>query len=316
MNDWPLVLGFAKEHRNQRLALATLVGREGSSYRMPGARLLIAESGEYCGSLSGGCLEEAIAYQAREVIATGVPRTDYIDTRPHFGCPGVLEIFTEPLPDFELLDKIDSQLQKRIPFALATDTLGTKITPEPSEEAFIEQVTPPIRLIAIGGTSDLLPVFSFAQTLGWQSHRIVPDPRLAAQCNSNSGETISSLTPSELLTQLPPDSQTAVLVMSHHLTTDLAYLKELFPASYGYLGLLGSKRRRETLLNELGELDLLGDTAAIARFHAPVGLDIGASHPNSIALAIVAEIQAALSQRQGGFLRDRLLNIHSIPSRL
>lgn len=304
MSDWPLILGFAKKHREEKLALATLVGREGSSYRMPGARLLIAENGEYCGSLSGGCLEEAIAHQAKNVIATGIPHTDHIDTRPHFGCPGILKVFTEALPDFAMLASIESLLRKRKSFTLKTNNLGTTLSYHNEKEAFTEQVNPPIRLIAIGGTSDLNPVFSFADTLGWQCHRIVPDARLAAETPVTANENLTSLSPADLLTQLSPDSQTAVLVMTHHLATDLAYLKELFPANYGYLGLLGSKRRRETLLSELGELGMLENQAAIARFHAPVGLNIGASHPNTIALAIVAEIQAALTQRPGGFLRD------------
>ncbi|MGJ8723583.1 MAG: XdhC family protein [Roseibacillus sp.] len=311
MSDWPLILGFAKKHREKKLALATLVGREGSSYRTPGARLLITENGEYSGSLSGGCLEEGIAHQARKVISTGIPHTENIDTRPHFGCPGTLKIFTEALPNFDLLDDIDKRLNQRQSFTLVTNSQQTTLTHHAKDEGYCEQVSPPIRLIAIGSTSDLNPVFAFANTLGWQCHRIVPDARLAAETPITASELLTSLSPSELLNKLPPDSQTAALVMTHHLATDLAYLKELFPANYGYLGLLGSKRRRETLLSELGELGLLENQAAIARFHAPVGLDIGASHPNSIALAIVAEIQASLNQRQGGFLRDRLLNIHS-----
>ena len=311
MNDWPLVLGFAKKHRGQKLALATLIGREGSSYRLPGARLLIAENGEFCGSLSGGCLEEGIASQAKKVIASGIARTDHIDTRPHFGCPGVLKIFTEALPDFELLEQIDKSLKTRESFTLVTSPLGTSLTEEHQEEFFEEQVNPPIRLIAIGGTSDLNPVFNFSQTLGWQSYRILPDSRLLEETPSRSGESISHFSPAELLTQFPPDSQTAVLLMTHHLVSDLAYLKELFSIPYGYLGLLGSRRRRESLLAELGELGQLQDMDAISRFHAPVGLDIGASHPNTIALAIVAEIQATLAKREAGFLRDRLLNIHS-----
>jgi xanthine dehydrogenase accessory factor len=41
MSDWPFLFDFARKHRGGRLALATLVAREGSSYRQPGARMLI-----------------------------------------------------------------------------------------------------------------------------------------------------------------------------------------------------------------------------------------------------------------------------------
>ena len=103
---------------------------------------------------------------------------------------------------------------------------------------------------------------------------------------------------------------TAVLVMTHHLATDLAFLREILPAGYGYIGLLGSKRRRETLLAELGELGLLEDPVVTDRLHAPVGLDLGGHHPATIALAIVAEIQAVLAGASGGFLRDKSGTIH------
>ena len=47
------------------------------------------------------------------------------------------------------------------------------------------------------------------------------------------------------------------------------------------------------------------------KLHAPVGLDIGADSPEAIALSIVAEIQAVLHKRAGGFLRERKGSIYS-----
>ena len=81
MSDWPFLFDFARKHGGSRLALATLVAREGSSYRQPGARMLIAEDGSFCGSLSGGCLEEGIANTARKVFAEGKPQRMVIDTQ-------------------------------------------------------------------------------------------------------------------------------------------------------------------------------------------------------------------------------------------
>ena len=53
---------------NQRYALATVVKIGGSTYRRPGARMLITEQGEYWGTISGGCLEGEVAQQALAVI--------------------------------------------------------------------------------------------------------------------------------------------------------------------------------------------------------------------------------------------------------
>ena len=61
------------ENPSQAWALATLVQTEGSTYRKPGARLLVERNGKTLGVLSGGCLEEEIGRYGQDVIATGSP---------------------------------------------------------------------------------------------------------------------------------------------------------------------------------------------------------------------------------------------------
>jgi xanthine dehydrogenase accessory factor len=83
----------------------------------------------------------------------------------------------------------------------------------------------------------------------------------------------------------------AAIVMSHHLLTDAASLRALVLSNVPYVGLLGPAVRRERLLGELGV-----EAARLrGRLRAPIGLDLGANSPESIALAIIAEIQAVLS---------------------
>jgi xanthine dehydrogenase accessory factor len=81
--------------------------------------------------------------------------------------------------------------------------------------------------------------------------------------------------------------------MSHHLSSDLAYLRALARAPIPYVGLLGPAARREKLLGDLGSdaLKLRG------RLHAPVGLPLGGRTPESIALAIIAELHAFVHTR-------------------
>ena len=81
--------------------------------------------------------------------------------------------------------------------------------------------------------------------------------------------------------------------MSHHLDSDLHYLRALARSPVPYVGLLGPAARREKLLGDLG-----ADAAALrGRLRAPVGLDIGGRTPESIALSIVGEVHAALAGR-------------------
>ena len=83
--------------------LVTLVRAEGSSYRRPGARLLLGESGEYAGTISGGCLETEVIRKAQWVVRKGavVERysmmfDDTADVPFGLGCGGVVDLLVEP----------------------------------------------------------------------------------------------------------------------------------------------------------------------------------------------------------------------------
>src|SRR5258708_29773249 len=84
--------------------LATVVATAGSTYRKPGARMLLMADGGYIGLLSGGCLESDLQIHAREVLTSGVPRAVEYDTRGPddtlfgvgAGCEGTMRILLEP----------------------------------------------------------------------------------------------------------------------------------------------------------------------------------------------------------------------------
>ena len=91
--------------RGERAALATVVSVVGSAYRRPGARMLITESGQTVGAISGGCLERDTVERARQVMASGTARIVEYDTRGDadivwglgLGCNGVVRILLESL---------------------------------------------------------------------------------------------------------------------------------------------------------------------------------------------------------------------------
>jgi xanthine/CO dehydrogenase XdhC/CoxF family maturation factor len=93
----------------------------------------------------------------------------------------------------------------------------------------------------------------------------------------------------------------AAVIMSHHLQSDVLYLDALSIAELKYIGMLGPAARRARILSDLGRP--LGDIER--NLYGPVGLDIGASTPESIALSIVAQMHAALSSRSGGSFDQR-----------
>jgi xanthine/CO dehydrogenase XdhC/CoxF family maturation factor len=119
------------EQAGVRLALATVVKVRGSSYRSPGARMLIQEDGRWIGSISGGCLEGDALRKARQVMMSRIPMTVTYDTREGsnqnlgigLGCNGVIDVFIEPLnygdPE-NAVALFRSLIESQHPVALAT----------------------------------------------------------------------------------------------------------------------------------------------------------------------------------------------------
>ena len=118
-----------RERPRVPLALVTLFAVDGSSYRQPGARLLVdAEARVLAGAISGGCLEGDVAVHAEAVCASGVPRlltydlSDDLQTIWGFGtmCDGVAHLFVEPLGDGAWLKDVHRMRRARVPGMLVT----------------------------------------------------------------------------------------------------------------------------------------------------------------------------------------------------
>lgn len=313
--EWKQLADFAAARGGGRFALATLLRREGSSYRQPGARLLIAPDGAHVGCLSGGCLEEGVAQVGLRVLRAGAGEALRIDTRPHFGCPGVLDLWVEPVAP-NLFSEVSAALAARRPAWIETrpDATGTRLLAAPpaapfapAETGLLCELAPLPRLIVASATSDADPLCELAAWMGWDVRRVIHASEAAGSPSLAAAEVVL---PESLPGRFPADARTACVVMTHHLGRDSAYLRHALAAGYPYVGLLGSRRRREALLGELGEHGLLEDPALAARLRAPVGLDLGAEEPRGIALAIVAEIQAAWAGAGGGPLSERRGPVH------
>ena len=107
MKDFKTIVSEYKkiDFAKRKAALATVVRVRGSSYRSPGARMLITDDGRWVGSISGGCLEGDALRKARQVMADNKPMTVTYDTREEsnqnlgigLGCNGVIDVLIEPL---------------------------------------------------------------------------------------------------------------------------------------------------------------------------------------------------------------------------
>jgi xanthine/CO dehydrogenase XdhC/CoxF family maturation factor len=102
----PALLDFYHAHRNEdSLVLATIVETEGSTYRKPGAMMLISREGNFEGMISGGCLEGDLLHHADKVFETGMPAFVTYDMHADdelvwglgLGCDGVIHLMLQRL---------------------------------------------------------------------------------------------------------------------------------------------------------------------------------------------------------------------------
>ncbi|HEY2509282.1 MAG TPA: XdhC family protein [Polyangiaceae bacterium] len=171
-------------------------------------------------------------------------------------------------------------------------------------EALIEAIRPPPRLFVFGAGHDVVPVVEIAATVGWEVIVCEPHARFGARERFGRADAVWFGEPDELAARIDASDRALAIVMSHHYERDRATLDALLGTRALYIGMLGPRRRTVRMLDELGLAD--GDP----RLHAPVGLDLGAETPQEIALAILAEGQAVLTQASATRLRERSGPIH------
>ena len=303
--------------RGERCALATVVSVEGSSYRRPGARMLVCESGIHTGTISAGCLESDVVEHAKRVLQTGAAKLVEYNTATTsdeeawglgLGCNGVVRVLVEPLasgsPCIEALRRSCEARPDAEPVSMATvyDVDG-------AAKVFIETLLPPIPLVIFGAGQDALPVVELARELGWYTEVVDPQARLDSRSRFAIADRVTLARPEEDVgAHVGITPRTMTLLMSHNYAQDLALLRFLLASPARYIGVMGPRKRTERMLRELAA------TAAMARLHSPAGLDIGANGPAEIALSIVAEMRAVLNGRRGGMLRERRGSIHGGPA--
>lgn len=342
----PLLPLFERERAaGNPLVMGILLHTDGSTYRKPGALMLIASSGEYAGMLSGGCLEGDLKEHAQSVIATGEPKTITYDTRAAddllwgigLGCEGAMQIFllrVEPSSGWEPLAHLAQSLalHRATAVGVVVESTETKVAPGsvvlpesglkesnrpeplvgdagvqaalsaaamsrrlswisggPSPwKMFVLPLSLPPRLLLLGAGPDALPVVDIAARLSWKVTVVDHRTAYAQAAHFLAAERVVISQPAALSDVVDLSCVSAAVVMSHHLPSDLGYLRVLASSEVPYIGLLGPAARREKLLQELED----EAEALRPRLRAPVGLPIGGRSPESIALAIVAQVHA------------------------
>lgn len=338
MSEIDAILEAAADHRarGEPVALATVVSVRGSSYRRPGARLLVPAHGSPIGLISGGCLEEEAARLARRALELDAPVLVTIDHSAEgdelwgmgLGCRGVIELLAEP-PELAaetldallaarregratyLLTGLDGERQRLTAFE--ADALGERAAlavahgrPTLLGDSVLDPILPPLHLVVCGAGPDAGPLVAAGVRHGWRVD-VVDRRRSLLVADRFPGARLLDADPAAAADETAAGEWTAVVIMSHDFLRDGAYLAGFLGRGVTYLGVLGPRDRTERLL---AELEVAPSDADLAVLHAPAGLDIGADGAEQVATAIMSEILSVLHGRSGAPLRGHAGPIH------
>jgi xanthine dehydrogenase accessory factor len=243
----------AMRKAGRRAALATITNVRGSIPSFRTAKMLVRDDGSALGTIGGGCVEAEVWQAAREVMEEEKPRS--------------------------------------LTFDLNNDpSYNTGLVCGGTLEVFVEPVIPPAELFIFGGGHVALSVCKVARLAGFEV-TVIDDRENFANRERfpEAGQVIATDFEAATATLRPSASSFVVIVTRGH-RDDMRVLGWAVKTPARYVGMIGSRRKVLTVYDELAKQGM--ERALFERVHAPIGLDIGATTPEEIAVAIVAEMIA------------------------
>lgn len=327
-----LKTAYSWQEKGIKSVLASVVDLEGSSYRRPGVRMLISESGQAIGAVSGGCVEKDVHFQARSVFIDGKPKMMTYDGRLRLGCEGIIYILIEPFnPETGLEASFKTAIENRKFIDVKSyyqkevgifDGIGTMIqlqensffiskgnTINQSLPCFVQNLPPLFQLFIFGAEHDAVQLSKAASNLGWDvTVYASADEQKSIEYFTGASKFLKPLY--EDIDGSKIDNQTAVVLMTHSFNKDVQYLLALKNTYPAYFGLLGPSHRKERLINQFLEFVPDIDYEFIDQLKGPAGIDLGAETASEIALSILSEILSVIRNINPIALKDKTGKIH------
>lgn len=297
----------------QSVWLCTVLRTYGSSPRAPGTLMTVNEAGAYCGSLSGGCIEEDFLAQ----LATGAYRASSQQVRYGEGgmrptvslpCGGSLEIVIEFLPpdaaSLELLTAMQRALSGQQPIvkliqpgerAQWETVAADRILPalSVSEQQLVLPVGAIPELLVAGYSSVAFECIRLGQMLGFHVRVCEHRSEMLAELESHYGAadnvTLVRQHPARWLELNGAHAAVAIVALTHDPRIDDLTMMEAIATPAFYIGIMGSVKNSEKRRERLQQIAGM-DRSDLERIHAPIGLPIGSKTPAEIALSVMADI--------------------------
>ena len=301
------VIGRARDwlQARQRVALVTVIRTWGSSPRPPGSLLAMNGAGRFVGSVSGGCVEEALVERYRNGELAG-PAPTLVDfgvdrheaSRMGLPCGGRLEVLVEELDNPESIETLLRRLQNGQLVTRKVDLASGRVSLlehegiiefQVSKTGLIKTFGPAWQLLLIGDGQLARHLAAMAQQLDYRV--IICDPREAYDAAAPpAGVQQSRVMPDDAVQGMGDQARTAIVALAHDPRQDDLALSAALGSQAFYIGALGSARTAQARRERLQSLGI--STKQIARIHGPAGLHIGSKRPAEIAVSILAEITA------------------------
>lgn len=326
-----LSVGLSWCQSGHRVAIATVVKTWGSSPRQAGSLLVISQTGEFVGSVSGGCIEGAVITAAQKTMSDGIPQllsfgvSQDMAWEVGLACGGRVEVWVERAEP-EALERLVEALSVRQPLVVVTslvtgqrqvldrpDPIATDLPmSEPLATAcreafardgafdlelpngqrfFLWSLQPALRLIIVGAVHTAQPLSQMATQCDLDVTIIDPRTAFATEARFPS-VTLCKEWPEPALQRLGLDRRTALLTLTHDPKLDEPPLAIALRSEAFYIGALGSNKTHAARLRRLSDQGF--SDAELARIHGPIGLKIGARSPAEIAVSILAQLIAVL----------------------
>lgn len=322
---WPFVR--ACRAAGQRVVLARVLDRSGSTGRPVAAAMAVAADGRWAGSVAGGCVDGDVLLAAVAVLAGGPPtllRCDLgPDARPQWeagpACDGSITVLVAPLFDENtcaavnlILDVPPTEDTTGTSMTLVTELrspYGTSVGPAAgaevwSAEVLVEEIRPAPRLVIVGATDVAVSLSSLAATAGFRVVVLEPRPAWAPE-ERVPAATLVRAWPSAWLGSHPLGPEDALVALTHEPRLDDAALVQALRSGCGYVAAIGSRATHEERVARLSHIP------GVERIHGPAGLDLGAPSSALTAVSMLAEAVAVLHDRDGGMLVRSRGRVHA-----
>lgn len=302
-----LETGLAQLRGGRDVFMAVIGAVHGSGPRPPGSIMLYVRGGAVLGSLSGGCVEDELLAQIdrRDFDDAVAPVLEYGLTaqeneRLGLPCGGFLRVVLRPLRLAvdeawlgELIELLARRASVTVEVSLATGAVTlrevARTNPATLTDAALEFALGPCERLLLVGAGHLSRVLArFALELDYEVFVTDPRAELLAEWHDQEGIRLREGMPDDVVRELLCEGQLHVVTLTHDPRIDDMALMYALESDAAYIGALGSVRTQAARMERLRALGL--EDHALARLHAPIGLDTGSKTPAEIAVSILAEL--------------------------